>query len=86
MVAYFEQLINALVFELIFPDELHKADKYFFKPLAEERLPLLDEIKGDKIAKLRSIFERLFDKEHVVRKNGFFLDTLESVRIIEGKA
>ena len=86
MRTYYLQIIDALVYELFFPDELHAAKKYFFKHLAEEKLPALDEIKSDKIAKLRSIFERLFDKEHVIRKNGFFLDTLESVRIIEGKA
>ena len=86
MKSYFEQLIDALVYELFFPEELHRANKFFSKHLAEERLPSLDEIKSDKIAKLRSVFERLFDKEHVIRKNCFFLDTLESVRIIEGKA
>jgi Eco57I restriction-modification methylase/restriction endonuclease TaqI-like protein len=86
MRTYYLQIIDALVYELFFPDELHNAKKYFFKHLAEENLPSLDEIKGDKTAKLRSVFERFFDKEHVIRKNGFFLDTLESVRIIEGKA
>jgi len=86
MLKYFEQLLDALVYELFFSEELHKAGKYFFKPLAEENLPALDAIKGDKTAKLRTIFERLFDKDHVIRKNCFFLDTLETVRIIEGKA
>jgi len=86
MKSYFQQLIDAMVYELFFQDELHPAGRYFFKPLAEEKLPALDEIKGDKTAKLRALFERLFDKDHVLRKNCFFLDTLETVRIIEGKA
>ncbi len=86
MKSYFQQLMDAMVYELFFPEELHPAGKYFFKPLAEENLPALDAIKGDKTAKLRTIFEQLFDKDHVIRKNCFFLDTLETVRIIEGKA
>jgi type I restriction-modification system DNA methylase subunit len=86
MRAYYIQLIDALVYELFFPDELHKASRHFFRPLQQENLPALDAIKGDKTAKLRTIFERLFDKDLVIRKNCFFLDTLETVRIIEGKA
>lgn len=86
MLSYFEQIINALVYELYLTDELHEADRTFFEPLAAERLSTLADIKGDKRAHLRRIFERLFDREHPVRQNIFFLDTLESVRIIEGKA
>lgn len=51
-----------------------------------ERLPAMDTIKGDKLAALRQIFERLFDRDHLLRQNIFFLDTIESIRIIEGKA
>ncbi len=86
MVSYFEQLIDALVYELYMPDEIHTAGKQFFAPLIAERLPALDEIKGDKLATLRQIFERLYDRNHIIRQNIFFLDTIESVRIIEGKA
>lgn len=59
-----------------------------FTPLAAERLPALDVIKGDNQARLntlRQIFERLFHKDHVIRQNIFFPDTIESARIIEGK-
>ncbi len=86
MLSYFEQIINALVYELYLPDELHEAGRTFFEPLASEKLPALADIKGDTLAHLRRIFERLFDREHPIRQNIFFLDTLESVRIIEGKA
>ena len=85
MVKYFEQIIDGLVYELYLTDELHRAGKYFFKPLLDERLPLIEEITGDKMSALRGIFERLFDKKHPVRKNLFFLDSLEAIRIIEGK-
>lgn len=86
MVSYFEQLIDALVYELYLPDEIHTAGKQFFAPLIAERLPALDEIKDDKLAALRQIFERLYDRNHIIRQNIFFLDTIDSVRIIEGKA
>src|SRR6266540_2026912 len=86
MISYFEQLVDALVYELYLPGEIHEAGKQFFAPLIAEQLPALDEIKGDKLEALRRIFERLYDRNHVIRKNIFFLDTIESVRIIEGKA
>ncbi len=85
MVKYFEQIIDGLVYELYLTDELHRAGKYFFKPLLDERLPPVEEITGDKMSALRGIFERLFDKKHPVRKNLFFLGSLEAIRIIEGK-
>lgn len=86
MVSYFEQIIDALVYELYLPEEIHGAGREFFAPLAAERLPALAEIKGDKLSGLRQIFERLFHKDHVIRQNIFFLDTIECIRIIEGKA
>lgn len=85
MVSYFEQLIDALVYELYLPDEIHGAGREFFTPLLAENLPALDEIKSDKLSALRQIFERLFHKDQVIRQNIFFLDTIESIRIIEGK-
>ena len=85
MVKYFEQIIDGLIYELYLTDELHSAGKYFSKPLLDEELPSIEDITDDKMPTLRGIFERLFDKKHPVRKNLFFLDSLETVRIIEGK-
>ena len=85
MVKYFEQIIDGLVYELYLTDELHSAGKYFSKPLLDEKLPSIEDMADDKISALRDIFERLFDKKHPVRKNLFFLDSLEIIRIIEGK-
>ncbi len=86
MISYFEQLIDALVYELYLTEEIHQSGRKFFEPLMAERLPALDTIKGDKLAALRDVFERLFDRDHIIRQNIFFLDTIESIRIIEGKA
>lgn len=85
MVAYFGQILDALVYELYLSDELHKGDKYFFQPLLDEKLPQLEDIHGDKIVAFRELFEHLFHKDHPVRRNYFFLDSLESIRIIENK-
>lgn len=83
MVKYFEQIIDGLVYELYLTDELHHTNKYFFEPLLNDYLPSIGEIRGDKMSALRDIFERLFDRNHPVRRNLFFLNSLESIRIIE---
>ena len=86
MLRYFERIIDGLVYESYLGEELHQGDKQFFKPLLDERLPQIEEIRGDKMAALQEIFERLYERTHPVRKNLFFLDSVKSIRIIEGKA
>ena len=80
MLSYFEQLVNAIVLELYLPDELHVNDKYFLKHLLTENLPSLKKIKGNKIESLRVIFKRIFDREHPLRVNIYFLNSVEVVR------
>ena len=86
MLGYFERIIDGLVYESYLGEELHQGEKQFFKPLFDERLPHLEEIRGDKMAALREIFERLYERTHPVRRNLFFLDSVKPIRIIEGKA
>ena len=89
VVAYFGQILDALVYELYLPDDLHQGNKYFFQPLFDEQLPQLEEFEeqnSDKTPAFRDIFERLYDKNHPVAKNLFFLDSVKSIRIIESKA
>lgn len=86
MVRFFEQIVDGMVYELYLSEELHKGDKYFYKYVCSENLPQLESIKDDKMQALRQIFERLFDINHPIRKNIFFLDSLEVIRIIQGKA
>ena len=83
MVKFFERIVDGLVYELYLTDELHRADKYFFRPLQGEQLPSVEEITGDKMSALRAIFERLYERKHPVRKNLFFLGSLEVIRAIE---
>lgn len=86
MVEYFSNIVGCLVYELYLPNELHQGDKHFFQPLFEERLPELEEMPGDdKVPAFREIFEHLSERHHPIRRNRFFLDSLESIRIIESK-
>ena len=86
MLKYFERIIDGLVYESYLREELHHGDKQFFKPLLDERLPQIEEIRGDKMFALQEIFERLYERTHPIRRNLFFLDSVKSIRIIEGKA
>ena len=88
MVGHFGNILSGLVYELYLPDELHQEDKHFFASLLDEHLPLLEDIEesnGDKMPAFRDIFDRLSNKHHPVERNLFFLDSLESIRIIEGR-
>ena len=86
MLRYFERIIDGLVYESYLREELHHGDKQFFKPLLDERLPQIEEIRGDKMFALQEIFERLYERTHPIRRNLFFLDSVKPIRIIEGKA
>ena len=86
MLRYFERIIDGLVYESYLGEELHHGGKQFFKPLLDERLPQLEEIRGNKMAALQEIFERLYERTHPIRRNLFFLDSVKPIRIIEGKA
>ena len=85
MLGYFERVIDGLVYESYLPEDLHKGDKHFFQPLLDEQLPSYEEIQGDKMIMLRDIFELLYERTHLVRRNLYYLDSVKAVRIIEGK-
>jgi len=84
MAAWFEQLIDALVYELYFPEEF-SSDNRVSTALASVELPPLDEGRAP-LASLTAFFNTLYSPEHPVRRAVYFIDTLPSVRIIEGKA
>jgi len=87
MSGYFEQLLNGLVYELFFPDELHTQKLFFFRYVEEAKLPVLSEIpEAKRLAVLRETFERIYDLHHPIRGCLFSLGSLETVRIIAGEA
>ncbi|HRY49123.1 MAG TPA: Eco57I restriction-modification methylase domain-containing protein [Candidatus Paceibacterota bacterium] len=86
--AYFELWLNALVYELFFPAELHAAGLQFFDLTAQHTLPALSawsEIT-ERLSKIRDRYEQLSAGGHALRVALETLQTLDLVRIIEGKA
>ncbi len=77
--AYFEQLIDGLVYELYFPDDIKAANKEFLLNLSE-LTPITDDItEAEKLAIIQREFDRLYDPRHPVRNN---LETLDSVAVV----
>ena len=85
MLGYFERIIDGLVYDSYLPEALHQGKKQFFKPLLDERLSHLEEIRGDKMAALREIFERLYKRTHPVRRNLFFMDSVNRSASLRAK-
>ncbi len=81
--AYFEQLIDGLVFELYFAEEINAANKPLLEHLGELK-PLADAMtEEEKRTVIQSEFDRLYDPTHPVRNHLETLDSVEEVRIIK---
>ena len=79
---FFEQLIDGLVYELYFPDELDAAGKEL-QPHIGNLTPLADDMPEEqKLAIIQREFERLYDPSHPVRNRLETLDSVEVVRTI----
>jgi hypothetical protein len=75
----FEQLINGLVYELFFPDELHAACE-------QEDIARLATLQGTALAtETEAMSSRIFSNNHPIRGMLFDLQGLDMVRIIEGQ-
>jgi hypothetical protein len=85
--AYFEQLVNGLVYELFFPEDLHLQKLFLFKYVEEAGLPVLDSLqKARRLEAIHEAFGKIYDLKHPIRSCLFALRALEIVRIIEGEA
>lgn len=82
MVAYFEQWLNGLVYELFFPGELHARKLHLFEATA--KIPLPASGAPDFPAKLQVAFAAAHDLKSSLRAMLADLQTIEEVRIIEG--
>lgn len=81
LAGYFEQWVNArLVYELFFPEPLHRAGLHFFRIAADNGLPPLSDIKGRELSKLRELFEEFYEPDHALRQCLFALDSIEEIR------
>jgi adenine-specific DNA-methyltransferase len=82
---YFEKLLDGLVCELFFPDDLHSHKINLFKHVEEAWLPALVDIpEKQRFSRLEEIYERISDDRHPIRGCLESLKSLEVVRIIEG--
>lgn len=82
---YFQQIINGMVYELYFPELLKNHNREIIKHLGE--LPEFTEGMSDeqKMKICKKVFERLNDKEHPVRINLFYMNSIPEIAIIERK-
>ena len=80
---YFEQIIDGMVYELYFEKEIKQAGCDILKYLND--LPeIKDEMPdNEKMKTITKVFNKLYDKESPVRKNLFFMDSVEEVAIIK---
>lgn len=80
---FFESLLDSIVFELYFPEEIKSAGKEIIKHLGDLK-PIIDEMSEEKkLAIINSEFERLYDPNHPVRFAIETLESVEEVRIIK---
>jgi hypothetical protein len=80
--SFFEELIDGMVFELYFPDEIKAANKEILRHIGDLK-PITDPMADDeKLAIIQKEFDRLYDPDHNVRTNLETLDSVEEVRIV----
>ena len=78
--AYFEQIINALVYELYLPDVLHGAGRFPSVVVGADPPPEVLSLEN-----LQAYYLRVYEPKHEIRKLVFYLDSVPEIRIIEGK-
>ncbi len=84
--AYFEQVIDGLVYELYFPDLLKKHERQISPHLGELPAFTDDMNEEEKMRICRTVFARLNDEQHPVRNHLFYLSSIPEIAIIEGHA
>ncbi|KAA5548092.1 Eco57I restriction-modification methylase domain-containing protein [Adhaeribacter rhizoryzae] len=85
MPAYFQQIIDGMVYELYFPDLLKNHNREIISHLGE--LPRITDNMNDekKLSIIKTVFNRLNDREHQIRVNMFYINSIPEIAIIEGK-
>jgi hypothetical protein len=81
---YFEQIIDGMVYELYFPEILKQHNRTIIEHLGE--LPAFTDTMNDskKMAIITTVFDRLNEKNHPVRVNLFYMNSIPEIAIIEG--
>lgn len=82
----FEQLVNGLVYELFFPDDLHAAGIRLFDACEREHITGLATLQGTALhTEAEALAERIFSNSHPIYAMLFDLQALDVVRIIEAR-
>lgn len=81
MINYFDNILDAMTYEVYFEEELKKANKDSIKHL-NTIVALGTDEKGNE-AIVKNAFKLLYSNNHPVRNNLFYLDSIEEVRIIK---
>jgi adenine-specific DNA-methyltransferase len=86
MTSYFEQLLNGLVYELFFEQELRAEKLFLFEYLGQASPLKLGELsKANQKSAITEFYEKIADLNHPIRSCLFSLRSLEVVRIVEGE-
>lgn len=86
MLAYWERMVNAMVYELYFPEEVNGAGLRIFYLIQQAGLDDDKSMpKSNNVAYFRRLFETIYDGAHPLRIALDKLQTMDTVRIIEGK-
>ncbi|MDQ5908191.1 MAG: hypothetical protein QG599_282 [Pseudomonadota bacterium] len=81
-----ERLINGLVYELFFPEDLHQANIHFFDTVAKAGIDRLADLDGTALADAaRELADTIFAPSHPIQGMFSDLQRLDVVRIIEGR-
>ena len=82
---YFEQIVDGMVYDLYFPELLKQNNRTIIEHLGE--LPAFTESMSDnqKLEIINTVFNRLNEKNHPVRVNLFYMNSIPEIAIIEGK-
>jgi hypothetical protein len=80
---FYSSLLDSIVYEVFFSNELKSANKEILKHLGDLK-PITDEMsEEEKLAIIQTEFERLYDDNHPVKYAIETLDSIEEVRIIK---
>lgn len=83
----FERLLNGLVFELFFPQDLHAANIHLFDACEQAGITQLAGLQGQALAAAAQAWaDTVFASNHPIYAMLFDLQALDVVRVIEGKA
>jgi hypothetical protein len=80
---YFDVIINGLIYELYFPEEIKSAGKEILKYMGDLKAITNEISEEEKLAIIQSEFERMYNSNHPVRFAIETLDSVEEVRIIK---